>query len=89
MSNNELAKALYEWRARKDRRHHPSGKFDKQGRFYPDGNETCECCKGIRSPSVAYPYSLMTHCRSVEHVANMFKVDVAELRRETRYCKHD
>lgn len=44
------------------------GHFDKQGRWYPDDNEYTPCCHVIRSPSVAYPYSLLSHCRSLAHI---------------------
>ena len=60
---------------RQSRRSHPDGSFDKSGRWYPSEAEECECCKSIRSPSRSYPYSYMTHCRSVEHVANLFGQD--------------
>ena len=86
--NNEknLTAALYEWKRLQDRRQHPDGFFDKQGRWYPSEYERCECCDKIRSPSRAFPYSYNRHCRSVEHVANKFGVDVKALRRETRAC---
>ncbi len=82
----KIAAALYEWKRLQDRRQHPDGTFDSAGRWYPSDAEKCECCAKIRSPSRAYPYSYMTHCRSVEHVANKFGVAVKDLRRETRAC---
>ena len=34
----------------------------------------------VRSPSVAYPNSLMTHCRSIGHIANLHGVSASALR---------
>jgi hypothetical protein len=30
-----------------------------------------KCCSGIRKPSVRYPYSLMVHCRTLQHIKNL------------------
>ena len=60
---------------RQARRSHPDGLLDKAGRWYPSEAEECKCCKDIRRPSRAYPYSYMSHCRSVEHVSNLFGQD--------------
>ena len=81
-----LAAALYMWRALQDRRVHPAGSFDSAGRWYPAVEEKCEVCDRIRSPSRAYPYSYLVHCRSYEHVARKYTVSVSDLRREARYC---
>jgi hypothetical protein len=75
-----LELAVSEYVARKIRRHHPSGDFDKSSRWYPREGEMCECCKSIRTPSRAYPYSLMAHCRTMAHVANLFEVKLADLK---------
>ena len=66
----QTEKAYELWRSRQDRSSHPAGNFDNQSRWYPAAAERQPCCDAIRSPSAAYPYSLMTHCRSVEHIAN-------------------
>jgi len=75
--------------ARRDRTAHPSGKFDKAGRWYPSENETCECCSSVRSPSRSFPYSYMTHCRTMAHVASLYNVSVADLRKEVRKLDPD
>lgn len=80
----KLQEAAQEYIGRQDRRRHPAGKFDKGGRWYPGEDEECSCCRGVRSPSRAYPYSLMVHCRTIGHVAQLYGVDEAELRREVR-----
>lgn len=80
--------------ARQERKDHPSGEFDKAGRFYPagstyggDGEEWQECCAPIRTPSRSWPYTYMTHCRSLPHVANLYGVDAVKLRRKVREMK--
>ena len=68
--NKELKElAISTWERRQDRDEHPDGYWDKAGRWYPSEDEEQECCSRIRGPSRAYPYSLMKHCRSREHVA--------------------
>lgn len=71
--------AAKEYQNRQERKTHPQGTFDKAGRWYPDEEEHCNCCNAIRSPSRAYPYSYMTHCRTKQHVANLYGVSVAEI----------
>jgi hypothetical protein len=63
------AQTLYQ--ARKARTDHPKGTFDKAGRFWPSEEEIRPCCATIRTPSRAYPYSLMTHARTLRHCRNL------------------
>lgn len=77
----EAAKELID---RKNRNRHPAGKTDNGGRWYPDDSERCECCAHIRTPSRAFPWSFMTHCRTSEHVANLYGVSVTDLRKCAR-----
>jgi hypothetical protein len=79
-----LETAAREFIARRDRTAHPAGKFDNAGRWYPSEAEECDCCNAVRSPSRSYPYSYMTHCRTMAHVAHLFSVDVKDLRREVK-----
>lgn len=81
---NNIHPAADELEARKARIHHPRGQFDKASRWLPDDSEWRDCCASIRSPSRAHPFSLMVHCRSAAHVANLFEVDPTELRREIK-----
>lgn len=67
----EAARTYY---LRKHRLEHPQMFWDNAKRAYPEDDEWCECCDTIRPPSRAYPYSLMKHCRSVEHVAHLHGV---------------
>jgi len=76
-----LIEAAKEYVARRDRIIHPDGSFDKAGRWYPTDEETQECCEGIRSPSRAYPYSYMVHCRTIQHVAHLYGVTTADLKK--------
>lgn len=82
-----IIKAAIELNARQTRDSHPPGTFDNGGRWYPTDAEHCECCAGIRRPSRDYPYSLLVHCRTAEHVANVFKVDVLLLKRAAKALK--
>ena len=81
---SKLNKAAKEYLDRKERSSHPDGYFDNAKRWYPSNEEGCECCLEIRSPSRAFPMSLNQHCRSVDHIANLFNVDVKELRKEAK-----
>lgn len=80
----DLAAAVTVYLDRQARRVHLSGTFDNAGRWHPDEDEWQSCCRAIRSPSRAYPYALMTHCRSVAHVAALYDVDTPALRRALR-----
>ena len=76
-----VLQAAYEYICRQERRTHPAGKFDRGGRWYPTDDEEQKCCASIRQPSRAWPYTLMTHCRSLPHIAALYGVDPKELRR--------
>ena len=65
--------------ARKDRKVHPDGDFDRAGRWYPSESEKCDCCSGIRSPSRSYPYSYMVHCRTKAHVSCLTGIPVKDI----------
>lgn len=80
----DLQRAVREYIDRQDRVSHPKGKTDNANRFYPSDDEWQECCANVRSPSRAWPWSYMLHCRTAVHVANLFAVDVKELRRRAR-----
>ncbi|HUW30719.1 MAG TPA: hypothetical protein VM223_03840 [Planctomycetota bacterium] len=60
---------------------HPRGRADNGGRWHPVDDERGTCCDAIRGPSRAYPWSLMLHCRTLRHIAHLYGVDLAELRR--------
>jgi hypothetical protein len=68
--------------SRKGRYSHPDGEFDDSNRWYPDENERAACCSSIREPSAKYPYSLLTHCRSAGHIAQLCNIaSTAEIKR--------
>jgi len=75
VKENKIEKAIEEFKALQSREIHPAGTFDKAGRWYPADSESADCCKGLRSPSRAYPYSLMTHCRTLKHVCTKYGLD--------------
>jgi len=81
-----LAGAIIKYIARADRQEHPSGHFDGAGRWYP--SETCgPLCHGYRSPSRAYSYSALCHCRSAHHVAGLFSKKEGDVAAITKACR--
>ena len=72
---NKIEKAIEEFKALQSREINPTGTFDNAGRWYPADSEKAECCEGLRSPSRAYPYSLMVHCRTLKHVCEKYGLD--------------
>ena len=81
---SKVQEAVTEYLKLKNREIHPEGTFDKGGRFYLAESEKHDCCRGIRSPSRAYPYSEMKHARTLKHVAQKFGVDEFECRKTLR-----
>ena len=66
MDRTEIINRIFD--ARQTRRQHPAGETDNS-RWYPSDMERCVCCGAVRSPSRAYPWSLMLHCRTRVHIA--------------------
>ncbi len=58
----EEIKQVYEML--KNRQIHPSGEFDKGGRFYAQHDDLIN----VRTPSRAWPFSHMTACRTLKYV---------------------
>ncbi len=74
------------------RQEEPSGSFKEYVRdglppWFPSNEERFHCCYRVRTPSRAYPLSLNTHCRSIEHLANLYDVDLSFLRRHLRLIR--
>lgn len=86
-STTALDQAIAAFIARKDRSQHPDGEFDNKRRWYPSNAERQSCCAAVRTPSAAYPFSLMVHCRTADHIANLYGVDAADIRRATRKAR--
>ena len=76
----EAEPAYAEWVALQKRERHPEGRRDRGGRWYPMEGEAQECCRKIRPPSRAWPYSYLIHCRSIEHVARRHGIEPKLLR---------
>ncbi|WP_343606413.1 hypothetical protein [Roseateles sp.] len=76
--------AALEYLGRRDRARSPVGACDKGGRWFPSDEERQACCVVIRSPSRGWPWSLLKHCSTAEHVAQLFDVDALELKRRAR-----
>jgi len=66
---------------RRDRDEHPKGLFKDRGdkRWYPVGEEIQECCKGLKQPTHQFPYSQMSHCRTLKHICNLYKLTDEQL----------
>lgn len=62
---------------------HPTGKFDRAGRF----SLAEKCSHTIRIPSRRYPYSEMLHGRTLEHAIDLTGVDPTETRRLARLVR--
>jgi len=77
--DKNIVAARQTYRERQARAAHPDGKFDRAGRWHPSAAEWRDCCSSVRSPTRAWPYSLMKHCRSAEHVAELFNVKRSEV----------
>jgi hypothetical protein len=63
--------------------HKPSGKTDSGSRWSPSDEEQCSCCGSIRSPSRAYPWSLLKHCHSKKHIKNLIQENPTHLSKDT------
>ncbi len=79
-----VERAAREFLDRKARVSHPKGGKGRGGKWWPDEDERCSFCATIRQPSCAYPWSLMHHCRTAEHLADRMDVDAADVRRRAR-----
>jgi len=86
-TTDRLAEAVRTYTARQDRTEHPDGSFDRKRRWYPSDNEHRACCRLIRGPSASYPYSLMVHCRTAEHIASLYDVEAKDIKAATRKAR--
>ena len=84
-----LDQAIYCYLKRQARRIHPHGDFDNSGRWYPSDHERQPCCDSIRKPSRAYQHSLNRHCRTMNHIAHLYDVDLLFLRRRVRDMRNE
>jgi hypothetical protein len=62
--------------SRQTRAEHPDGRTNILGNWYPSNAEWRPCCEKIRWPI----RSLMVHCRTAVHVAELYGVPLTELR---------
>ena len=67
--------AAREYVTLQSRQTHPVGTFDNAGRWFP--SVACRCA--VLHPSRAYPYSLLVHMRTAQHVAEVRGVNRARL----------
>ena len=87
--NVVLDAALNEYLARKKGSSRPSGNYRYPDHYWrPDQDEVRDCCGQVMPQSYKYP-GLYGHCRSQTHVAALFGVAVADLRRAIRARRRD
>ena len=79
-----VEQAAREFLDRKARRSHPKGALGRGDKWWPADDERCNFCGDIRTPSCAYPWSLMHHCRTADHLGDRMGVDAADVRRRAR-----
>ena len=77
---NRLNTAVICYIDRQSRYAHPFGKFDTGHCWEPDDGERRKCCDSVRTPSRVRPYTLMQHCRTLAHIAQLYDVDLRALR---------
>jgi hypothetical protein len=78
----ELAKKVMRLQ---DRQEHPEGSFDSAKRWYPDV-ET-DSLGYIRSPSRAWPYTYMNHCRTAKYQAQRIGEDPKAISKAIRILR--
>lgn len=69
-----------EYLKRKYRYTYPDG-HSKGKKWYPYEIEHAKCCDTIRSPSNAYPWSLMIHCKSLKHLCTLHDANISKVRK--------
>jgi hypothetical protein len=82
---NNIQAAVTDYVKLQHRETHPDGTFDKKKRWEPD-RRFC-CCQGIRTPSAAYPFSLLIHARTAEHVFHQHGVTGIQLNEFKALCR--
>lgn len=55
--------------------------------WYPSALEWRPCCDAIRMPSISFPNTLYTHCKTGRHVANLYGVHESDLRAAVRMIR--
>ena len=80
-----LDAAVHCYLRRQARRINPEGYFDNARRWHPSETEKQACCDLICEHGRADRYSLKKHCRSMEHIAHLFDVDLRFLCRRVKF----
>jgi hypothetical protein len=57
------------------------GVQDQYGRWFPFPEEVASCCKAIHKPTAPYRYTLLKHCLTIWHFANLHELDYTVLRK--------
>jgi hypothetical protein len=75
---SETLDAALEYIGRRDRTVNPAGRFERNGTWYPV--EELSCCAHISPPCGRFPFSLMVHCRTAEHVAREYGMSAKDVK---------
>ena len=57
----------------------PRGKYGMSRLWLPSECERTSCCEDIKVSS-DFPFTFLSHCRTMKHVATLYNVDIKELR---------
>lgn len=74
-----LAEACHVLLTRRAHIDHPAGARDTDGRWHPADDERRPCCSVAEQLTGASRWSLVRHCRTVAHVANLYDVSALEV----------
>ena len=77
-----LQEAALELYARRKQGKTIPGEFERVGSrnlWKPTAAERRKCCDAVQKPTAKVPHTLLQHCRSVLHVANLYGVEQALL----------
>ncbi len=81
-----LRQAVEELLLRKQRIRHPEGEW-REGLWFPSNQERRSCC--VQRPTAANRQALESHCRTQNHVAALFEVQLGELKAVVRKDRRD
>jgi len=83
VEENSLERSMSEWvyvyltHYEKIRWH---GVYDEHHKWWPIPQEVASCCLSVVSPTFPYKYTLLKHCQTMSHFANLHQLDYKVLR---------
>jgi len=85
--NENIKKAVQEYRLRQKGLNLPAGSFDCHGRFHLNETEMRPCCRSIARPNMEFPLAQKKHACSARHVAALFGISEKALRDALKQSK--